>query len=296
MAISLVRKLEQFTPLSETEKRALQTAPTQVRDVTSRSDLVSEGDCPTDISLLNEGFACRYKLLRDGRRQITALLIPGDICDLRAFLLGRMDHGVATLSRCHVSRIAHQTVFEIIETHPRIGLGLWRDTMLDGAIYRQWLTNIGRRSAYQRIAHLLCEVWWRLQAVGGTCGDSYELPVTQTDIGDAMGLSVVHVNRTLQATARRRPHFAAVECRRRPQLAPVAGGWGVRSDLTASATSINAGPSDRRLSSHGKAPSLGTEPAPRGCFKDMAQCLSRPSKSSRPQMDPRDADTGPRVT
>jgi CRP-like cAMP-binding protein len=70
--------------------------------------------------------------------------------------------------------------------------------MLDGAIYRQWLTNIGRRSAYQRIAHLLCEVWWRLQAVGGTCGDSYELPVTQTDIGDAMGLSVVHVNRTLQ--------------------------------------------------------------------------------------------------
>jgi CRP-like cAMP-binding protein len=198
MAISLVRKLEQFTPLSETEKRALQTAPTQVRDVTSRSDLVSEGDCPTDISLLNEGFACRYKLLRDGRRQITALLIPGDICDLRAFLLGRMDHGVATLSRCHVSRIAHQTVFEIIETHPRIGLGLWRDTMLDGAIYRQWLTNIGRRSAYQRIAHLLCEVWWRLQAVGGTCGDSYELPVTQTDIGDAMGLSVVHVNRTLQ--------------------------------------------------------------------------------------------------
>lgn len=198
MPISLLRKLEQFTPLSQPEKRLLQTASTGVRDVPPHGDIVSEGDRPTDISLLSEGFACRYNLLGDGRRQITAFLIPGDICDLRAFLLGRMDHAVAALCRCQVSHILHARLSEIIETHPHIGFGLWRDTMLDGAIYRQWLTNVGRRSAYQRIAHLLCEVWWRLQAVGRTRGDSYELPVTQTDIGDAMGLSVVHVNRTLQ--------------------------------------------------------------------------------------------------
>jgi len=198
MPISLLRKLEQFTPLSQPEKRLLQTASTGVRDVPPHGDIVSEGDCPMDISLLSEGFACRYNLLGDGRRQITAFLIPGDICDLRAFLLGRMDHAVAALCRCQVSHILHARLSEIIETHPHIGFGLWRDTMLDGAIYRQWLTNVGRRSAYQRIAHLLCEVWWRLQAVGRTRGDSYELPVTQTDIGDAMGLSVVHVNRTLQ--------------------------------------------------------------------------------------------------
>jgi CRP-like cAMP-binding protein len=198
MPISLVRKLEQFTPLSEPEKRVLQAALTRARDVLPHGDIVSEGDCPTDLSLVSEGFACRYKLLGDGRRQITAFLIPGDNCDLRAFLLGRMDHAVAALSRCHVSHISHAKLSEIIEKHPRIGFGLWRDTMHDGAIYRQWLTNVGRRSAYQRIAHLLCEVWWRLQAVGRTHGDSYELPVTQTDIGDAMGLSVVHVNRTLQ--------------------------------------------------------------------------------------------------
>jgi CRP-like cAMP-binding protein len=198
MAISLVRKLEQLTSLSEPEKRALQTAPTRARDATCRSDIVAEGDCPSDVSLLSEGFACRYKLLGDGRRQIMAFLIPGDICDLRAFLLGRMDHGVAALSQCRISHISHQNLFEIIEKYPRVGFGLWRDTMLDGAIYRQWLTNVGRRSAYQRIAHLLCELWWRLQALGRTRGDTYELPVTQTDIGDAMGLSVVHVNRTLQ--------------------------------------------------------------------------------------------------
>src|SRR5215469_16572952 len=166
MPISLVRKLEQFTPLSESEKRVLQTAPTSVRAVASHSDLIAEGDCPTDISLLSEGFACRYKLLGDGRRQITALLIPGDICDLRALLLGRMDHAVAALTSCQIAVIPHQKLREMIETHPWLGFALWADTMLDGAIYRQWLTNIGRLPAHARIAHLLCELSTRLQAVG----------------------------------------------------------------------------------------------------------------------------------
>jgi CRP-like cAMP-binding protein len=198
MPVSLVRKLEQFTPLSDAEKRAWQTAPLHVRHVRSRADIIAEGDSPSEINLVTEGFACRYKLLGDGRRQITGLLIPGDICDLRALLLRRMDHGVAALCGCQVSQISHQGLFDIIEKYPRVGLALWRDTMLDNAIYRQWLTNVGRRSAYQRLAHLLCEVWWRLDVVGMTHGGTYELPVTQTDIGDAMGLSVVHVNRTLQ--------------------------------------------------------------------------------------------------
>ncbi len=198
MPISLVRKLEQSTPLADVEKQVLRSTPLRVRPVATGTDIVSEGAQPHELSLISEGFACRYKLLGDGRRQITAFLLPGDICDLRAFLLRRMDHGVAALSRCQISHISHHDLFEIIEKYPRLGLALWRDTMLDGAIYRQWLTNVGRRSAYQRIAHLLCEVWWRLDAVGMTRGGTYALPVTQTDIGDAMGLSVVHVNRTLQ--------------------------------------------------------------------------------------------------
>src|SRR5262249_10813129 len=126
------------------------------------------------------------------------LLIPGDICDLRSLLLRRMDHSVVALSRCRVAVIPHHKLFKILEIHPRLAFAFWCDTLLDAAIYRQWLTNIGRRSAYIRIAHLLCEVWCRLDAVGLTREGSYELPVTQADIGDAMGLSVVHVNRTLQ--------------------------------------------------------------------------------------------------
>ena len=139
---SLVRKLEHFTPLSEVEKQIAMRAPLRVRHVGARQDIVSDGSQPADISLICEGFACRYKLLGDGRRQITAFLIPGDICDLRALLLSRMDHGVAALTTCQVAVIPHQKLLEMIERHPRLGFALWADTMLDGAIYRRWLTNI----------------------------------------------------------------------------------------------------------------------------------------------------------
>jgi CRP-like cAMP-binding protein len=198
MPISLVRKFENFTPLSDAEKRVLQTAPMHFRQIGARSDIVSEGDSPTELSLISKGLACRYKLFGDGRRQITAFLIPGDICDLRALLLDRMDHSVAALRSCEIAHIPHRSLFDMIEKHPRIGLALWRDTMLEAAIYSQWLTNVGRRSAYQRIAHLLCESTTRLRTIGMTNGSSCELPLTQTDIGDAMGLSTVHVNRILQ--------------------------------------------------------------------------------------------------
>jgi len=194
---SLVRKLEQITPLSDAEKQIVKDVPTRMRHVRAREDIVCDGSRPPDINLITEGFACRYKLLGDGRRQILSFLIPGDICDLRALLLRRMDHGVAALNPCEVAVIPHKRLLDIFEKHPRIALALWTDAMLDAAIHRQWLTNVGRHSAYARIAHLLCEFWTRLQAVGLTRGNSYYLPVTQTDIGDALGLSTVHVNRTL---------------------------------------------------------------------------------------------------
>jgi CRP-like cAMP-binding protein len=195
---SLVRKLEQLTPLSDIEKQIAMRAPVRMRHVGARQDIVSDGSQPTDISLISEGFAYRYKLLDDGRRQITAFLIPGDICDLRALLLNRMDHAVAALSPCEIAVIPHRRLMEIIEKHPRIGFALWADTMLDAAIYRQWLTIVGRCSAYARIAHLLCELSTRREVVSPTKVNSSTFPMTQTDIGDAMGLSTVHVNRTLQ--------------------------------------------------------------------------------------------------
>src|SRR5262249_10505730 len=132
---------------------------------TCRREVVVDGHWPDELSLLTGGFACRYKLLSEGRRQIMAFLIPGDICDLRALLTGKMDHAVAALNTCQIATIPRQKIFSAMEKYPRIELALWRDTMLDAALYRQWLINLGRRRAEQRIAHLLCEIWTRLQAI-----------------------------------------------------------------------------------------------------------------------------------
>jgi CRP-like cAMP-binding protein len=195
---SFIRKLARFAPLTPTETRLLQNAVVGQREVTARHDILSEGSSPTEISLIVKGYACRYLLLSDGRRQITAFLIPGDFCNLRALHTDRMDFGVAAIDCCRVARVPRQKLCELIEKHPHIALALWRDTIIDAAIYHQWLTNIGRRSAYARIAHLLCEVCWRFQAAGLLRQHSCELPVTQTDLADAMGLSTVHVNRMLQ--------------------------------------------------------------------------------------------------
>ncbi|MBV8744828.1 MAG: Crp/Fnr family transcriptional regulator [Xanthobacteraceae bacterium] len=172
--------------------------PVRLRQVEARRDIVADGDSPAELSLIAEGFACRYKMLKDGRRQIMAILIPGDICDLRVLLTGRMDHGVAALNSSQIAVIPHQRIFDFMEKYRRIGLALWCDSMLDAALYHQWLINLGRRSAYERIAHLICEVWTRLEAIGRAVNGQYEWPVTQSQLADATGLSLVHVNRTLK--------------------------------------------------------------------------------------------------
>jgi CRP-like cAMP-binding protein len=195
---SIIRKLARFAPLTPTETRLLQNAVVGQREVTARHDILSEGSSPTEISLIVKGYACRYLLLSDGRRQITAFLIPGDFCNLPTLHTDRMDFGVAAIDCCRVARVPLQKLSELIEKYPHIALALWRDTMIDAAIYWQWLTNIGRRSAYIRLAHLLCELCSRLQTVGLLRRHSCEFPMTQSDLADATGLSQVHVNRTLR--------------------------------------------------------------------------------------------------
>jgi CRP-like cAMP-binding protein len=186
-------------PLLELRELQKQIFPdVSVRQFARHCDIISEGDRPNEVHLLSSGFACRYKLLRGGTRQIMGFLIPGDFCDLRALLLGRMDHAVGALGGCDVMIIPHPRLFEQMEKQPRVLYALWRETMLDAAICRQWLTNVGRRDAYARLAHLFCEVWYRLQAQGLAHDHAFDFRVTQSELADALGLSVVHVNRTIQ--------------------------------------------------------------------------------------------------
>lgn len=150
------------------------------------------------MRLVLSGFACRYKILRDGKRQIVALLLPGDFCDLHVAILGAMDHGIATFSPCTIADLSRAKVLDLTEQYPRIGRALWGATLVDEAVLREWLVNIGRREGVQRMAHLFCELLMRFQAVGLADGDSYPFPLTQTDLADVLGLTSVHVNRMLQ--------------------------------------------------------------------------------------------------
>jgi CRP-like cAMP-binding protein len=195
---ALIRKLEQRDRLSDEEKRILDEAVVRIKDFAVDEDLVREGDRPTESILLLEGFAARYKGLADGRRQITAIHVAGDFVDLHSFLLHRMDHGVVALSPCRVGTVPHETLREITERHPHLARLLWLSTLIDGAIHREWLVAMGRRPALGQMAHLLCELFLRLRAVGRTESNTFRLPLTQAELGDALGLSTVHVNRVAQ--------------------------------------------------------------------------------------------------
>src|SRR5215203_1577592 len=128
----LVRKLESFTQLSESEKRLLHDLiQHNVREVGARTDLIQEGDKPEGIHLVFEGFACRYKILPEGTRQIMAYMIPGDFCDLHIFILRAMDHSVATLSRCRVAEIPHAVIMQLADQHPHIARAFWWATLVD---------------------------------------------------------------------------------------------------------------------------------------------------------------------
>lgn len=127
-----------------------------------------------------------------------AFLVPGDFCDLHVAILGAMDHGIATLSGCTVVDIPVLTVEDLTSNHARINRALWWATLVDEGILREWLVNMGRREAPQRLAHLFCELLVRLQTVNLAKDDSYDLPLTQSELGDTLGLSSVHVNRSLQ--------------------------------------------------------------------------------------------------
>jgi CRP-like cAMP-binding protein len=194
----LIRKLESIVDLSEEERQAVLGLPLTIKTVGADQDLVRDGERPSECCVLIEGFACRYKLLPDGKRQIMSFHIPGDIPDLQSLHLKVMDHSLGTLVPSKVGFVPHNDVRALVRRCPRVGDALWRDTLIDAAVFREWMIGIGRRSAYTRIAHVLCELLVRMRSVGLADGNDMELAVTQAELGDALGLSTVHVNRVLQ--------------------------------------------------------------------------------------------------
>jgi CRP-like cAMP-binding protein len=194
----LIRKLESIADLSDEDRRAIFGLPMNVRRFAADQDIVREGDRPSECCLVIEGFAGSYKHSNEGKRQFMAFYIPGDIPDLQSLHLQVMDHNISTLVPSKLAFIPHAALHEVTRRHPGLAAALWRDTLIDAAIFREWIINVGRRPAYARMAHLLCELVAKLRAVGLMADWSFELPLTQSELGDATGLSTVHVNRTLQ--------------------------------------------------------------------------------------------------
>jgi CRP-like cAMP-binding protein len=194
----LLRKLRYWASLDEADEKALLALPHEIKEIQPHHYIVRERDRPTHSCVMLSGFSFRHKLVGTGLRQIISIHMKGDLVDLQNSLLGIADHSVQTLVRSRVAMIPRDAVKQLAFDRPQIGFAMWRDTLVDGSIFREWVVNVGRRDARTRLAHLLCEFALRLKVAGLGEHNDYELPMTQEQLADALGLTSVHVNRTIK--------------------------------------------------------------------------------------------------
>jgi CRP-like cAMP-binding protein len=195
----MLRKLMLWATLEADDEAALLNLPHSLVEVDRNKPIVREGDRISDCWLVLSGFCVRYKYVGDGGRQIISIHMAGDLVDLQNALLGIADHGVQTLTACQMAKLPVAAVRQLTDSRPAIKDALWHDTLVDASIHREWVANLGRRDGPTRIAHLLCEFALKLEAVSLGEQLHYELPMTQDQLADATGLTVVHVNRVLKA-------------------------------------------------------------------------------------------------
>ncbi|RYE42822.1 MAG: Crp/Fnr family transcriptional regulator, partial [Hyphomicrobiales bacterium] len=194
--------LSRRSQLSDDDRAAVLALPHVRRNLNANTYLVREGEPPRSYcSLLLSGLAFRHKLTVTGSRQIVSLHMLGDLLDLQHLFLNIADHSVQAPTELQVADIDRQALQEIALARPAVGRALWVDGLVDASIYREWVLNVGRRDARARIAHILCEIAIRMRAAGVMDSVSFQLPMTQEQLGDATGLTSVHVNRTLKALA-----------------------------------------------------------------------------------------------
>ena len=194
----LVRKLCASVSLGADVQQALRDLPHVLRTVAPGDYVVGEGDQPTHSCVLVSGFLFRQKIATDGGRQIIGVNVPGEAVDFQHLYLDVADHNVQALTRAEIACIPRAALQGLIAAQPSVARAVIVATLVEASIFREWLLNIGRRDARARIAHLLCEFATRLEALNLTGDYGYELPMTQEQLGDALGLTPVHVNRTLK--------------------------------------------------------------------------------------------------
>ncbi|KAB1080592.1 Crp/Fnr family transcriptional regulator [Methylobacterium soli] len=194
----LIRKLDSIATLTDEERQAVENLPVRIRALRARHEIVRHGEKASQCCLILEGWACRSKVISEGKRQIFSFHIAGDIPDLQSLHIPLMDHDLCTLTQATVAFIPHEAVRDLTMRFPSIAAVFWRDTLVDAAIFREWMISMGRRTAFDHLAHLFCELYLKQQAVGLAGEHRCPLPITQGDLADATSLSNVHVNRVLK--------------------------------------------------------------------------------------------------
>jgi CRP-like cAMP-binding protein len=195
----MIRRLRVNSKLSEDDAAALRSLRAQIKELPEETVIVREGERATRCCVILRGFAYRAKVAENGKRQILSFHPAGDMPDLQGLFLDRMDHDLVTLSRARLGFIEQRAIHQLIDARPSIARALWRETLVDAAVYREWIVSLGTRMAAGRIAHLIAELRQRMTAIGLTADNEFEFPITQSRLAEALGLSVVHVNRVLQS-------------------------------------------------------------------------------------------------
>jgi CRP-like cAMP-binding protein len=194
---AVIRKLDKLTKLDELDIQALKALPYMVVSAEAGKYLVREHQSETSCCILLSGYACRHKTTFDGRRQIVSFHIPGDILDVQQILFSIADHNIQTITKTDYIVVPCADLKRVVDARPHVAEALWRDTLIDASVFREWVLNVGRRNAKERVAHMLCEFACRIEHAKLGSAHRFELPMTQEDIADATGLTPVHVNRTL---------------------------------------------------------------------------------------------------
>jgi len=225
-AAPYLAKLERYRPLSNEGRGALIALPAHTRSYQTCRDIVKEGDRPTHCCFVEAGLVSRYKTLRSGARQIVSFHIPGDMIDLQSAIVMVADHSIRTHVATKVLMIAHRDILQITASHPDVARAFWFDTLVDAAIFREWTVNVGRRNARERTAHLLLEFATRFSVVGMVKDGTFTLPISQNDLADALGITPVHMNRTMQWLRGERlirTHMRTITIQDMPAMTELAG-------------------------------------------------------------------------
>jgi len=195
---ALIKRLRLSSAIADEDIKEIEALPISVRHYPAETAVVRDGERATDCCLIADGFCVRSKTIANGKRQILSIHIPGEIPDLMSLFLHVMDHDLSTLTPSTLGFISHETLQKLHRRSPGIAEMFWRDTLIDSAMFREWIVNVGQRPAPARLAHVMIELRERLRVIGRVDSGNFEMPLTQEQIGEALGITAVHANRVIR--------------------------------------------------------------------------------------------------